>query len=150
MAPLERIKVLAMWRVLGPLLTRKGYVAWSSLGMGEDLPIDVYRPWKRWCAHPRYFFDDPSVRHRMRGFAQVRAPLMAANSIDDPWAPPKSRDAFVAGYRNARRQVLDIDPPQVGMPAIGHMGYFKPNAVELRKPRSHGSMRAEAHLSPTR
>jgi predicted alpha/beta hydrolase len=33
-----------MWRVIGPLMTRyKGYLAWSKLGMGEDLPLGVYR-----------------------------------------------------------------------------------------------------------
>ena len=37
-----------MWRVIGPLMTRyKGYLAWSKLGMGEDLPLGVYRQWKR-------------------------------------------------------------------------------------------------------
>jgi predicted alpha/beta hydrolase len=131
MAPLERLKVLVMWRVLGPLLTRGGYLAWSRLGMGEDLPLGFYRRWKHWCSYPRYFFDDPSMQNRLRGFEQVRAPLLAVNSIDDPWAPPASRDAFVSGYRNAQRQMLDIDPADVGMSAIGHLGYFKRNAVEL-------------------
>ena len=133
MSRIERMKVLFMWHVLGPLLTRKGYLAWSAFGMGCDLPIDVYRQWKKWCANPRYFFDDPEVRHIVRRFARVRAPLMAANSIDDPWAPPASRDAFIAGYANAPRQVLDIDPARFGMSAIGHLGYFRPAAVRLWK-----------------
>jgi len=133
MSRIERMKVLFMWRVLGPLLTRNGYLASSGLGMGCDLPIDVYRQWKRWCANPRYFFDDPDMRHIVRRFARIRAPLMAANSIDDPWAPPASRDAFITGYTNARRQVLDIDPARFGMSAIGQLGYFKPAAVRLWK-----------------
>ena len=55
MPPLERLRVLAMWRLVGPLLTRwKGYLPWSLLGMGEDLPLDVYRQWREWCSHPRY------------------------------------------------------------------------------------------------
>jgi predicted alpha/beta hydrolase len=50
----ERLRVLAMWRVMGPLLTRwKGYLPWSLLGMGEDLPLPVYRQWRRWCGYPR-------------------------------------------------------------------------------------------------
>ena len=128
----ERIKVLAMWHVLGPLLTRwKGYLAWSLLGMGEDVPLDFYRRWKRWCRHPRYFFDDPSVRHIVRRFARVRAPLMAANATDDRWSPPRSRDAFISGYRNAARQTLDIEPARYGLESIGHFGYFRPDAVRL-------------------
>lgn len=47
MPPLERLRVLFMWRVLGPLIVRaKGYLAWSLLGMGEDLPRGVYTQWR--------------------------------------------------------------------------------------------------------
>ncbi len=132
MPPLERIKVLVMWHVLGPLLTQwKGYLSWSRLGMGEDLPLDVYRQWKRWCRYPNYFFDDPATQHVTSGFARVHTPMMAANSIDDRWAPPRSRDAFMAGYRNAAPQTLDIDPARMGLLAIGHMGYFRAQAKPL-------------------
>jgi predicted alpha/beta hydrolase len=132
MPPLERIKVLAMWHVLGPLLTRwNGYLSWSLLGMGEDLPLDFYRQWKRWCRYPNNFFGDPAMRHVVRRFHQILAPLMAANSIDDCWSPPRSRDAFMAGYRNAARHTLDIDPTDIGLRAIGHMGYFRPEAQPL-------------------
>src|SRR5690606_32895408 len=44
----ERLKVRFMWSVVLPLLVRKkGYLAWSTLGMGADLPLGVYRDWKR-------------------------------------------------------------------------------------------------------
>jgi predicted alpha/beta hydrolase len=132
MPPLERIKVLALWHVLGPLLTRStGYLPWSLLGMGEDLPLDFYRQWKRWCRYPNYFFGDPSMRHRLRRFARVRAPILAAASIDDTWSPPNSRDAFMKGYSNAPWETLDIDPAQLGLTALGHMGYFKAHAEPL-------------------
>jgi predicted alpha/beta hydrolase len=128
----ERIKVFAMWNILGPLLTGwHGYLSWSVLGLGEDLPLDFYRRWKHWCRYPNYFFGDPSMRYLARDFDRVRAPMMAANSIDDRWAPPQSRDAFMAGYRNATRHTLDIDPTRIGVRAIGHMGYFRPDAMPL-------------------
>lgn len=132
MPPVERMKVLAMWHLLGPVLTWwKGYLAWSLLGMGEDLPLDFYRQWKRACRYPNYFFGDPAMEHLVRSFDRVRAPLMAANSIDDHWSPPKSRDAFMVSYRNAARQTLDIDPARIGLRAIGHVGYFRPCATPL-------------------
>jgi predicted alpha/beta hydrolase len=71
------------------------------------------------------------MRHVVRRFHQILAPLMAANSIDDCWSPPRSRDAFMAGYRNAARHTLDIDPTDIGLRAIGHMGYFRPEAQPL-------------------
>ncbi len=133
MPPLERLRVLAMWRVVGPLLTRwKGYLPWSLLGMGEDLPLDVYRQWRQWCRHPRYFFDDPALAAEVTAsFDRVRTPIVAANALDDHWAPPASRDAFMAGYRHAGWRALDIDPARAGLGPIGHMGYFRPQAEPL-------------------
>ncbi len=132
MPPLERFKVSFLWHVLGPLLVRaKGYLAWSRLGMGEDLPLGVYRDWKRWCHFPRYFFDDPTMAHLAEQFAGVTTPIIAANALDDLWALPTSRNAFMAGYQNAAWEGVDIDPAQIGMGNIGHMGYFRKTAEPL-------------------
>jgi predicted alpha/beta hydrolase len=135
MPPLERLRVLLMWRVLGPVLTRwKGYLPWSLLGMGEDLPLGVYRQWRHWCQFPRYFFDDPEFAAEVQAqFAAVRTPIVAANALDDHWAPPASRDAFMAGYRQAGWRALDI-APVAPLGPIGHMGYFRPAAQALWAP----------------
>jgi predicted alpha/beta hydrolase len=132
MRPLERAKVLAIAEIVGPALTRwKGYLPLNVLGLGEDLPLAFYERWKDWCHSPNYFFGDLAAQHVTQGFERIRAPLMAVNATDDRWAPPKSRDAFIAGYRNAIRHTLDLDPMAVGLRSIGHMGYFKPSAKPL-------------------
>ncbi|MFM7505294.1 MAG: alpha/beta fold hydrolase [Rubrivivax sp.] len=134
MPPLERLRVLAMWRVLGPVLTRwKGYLPGSLLGLGEDLPLTVYRQWRRWCTFPRYFFDDPEMEGERLAerFAAVRTPILALNAIDDHWALPASRDAFMAAYRNASCRCIDLQPKSLGVESIGHMGYFRPAARPL-------------------
>ena len=132
MPPLERLRVLFLWRVLGPVWTHMhGYLPWSRLGMGEDLPIDVYRQWRQWCRYPRYFFDDPAMQAITERFGDVRFPIVAVNALDDAWAPPASRDAFMAGYRNAAVRSVTLDSRRAGLGAIGHMGYFRPKAVPL-------------------
>lgn len=132
MPPLERLRVLFMWRVLGPLMTRRaGYLPWSKLGMGEDLPLDVYRQWRDWCRHPRYFFDDPAMKPVTERFDAVRFPIVAVNALDDAWAPPASRDAFMAGYRQAPVRTVTVDPRGSGIGPVGHMGYFRPQARAL-------------------
>ncbi|MCC6132745.1 MAG: alpha/beta fold hydrolase [Acidobacteria bacterium] len=132
MPPLERVKVLTMWRIMGPVLSAwKGYLPWSLLGMGEDLPLDVYRQWRHWCSYPRYFFEDPAMPHLSAEFARVRTPIVAANALDDLWALPPSRDAFMAGYVNAPWKGVDLSPARLGVPAIGHMGYFRPTLRPL-------------------
>ncbi|MCY1561850.1 hypothetical protein D9M68_991640 [compost metagenome] len=64
-------------------------------------------------------------------FADVRFPIVAVNALDDAWAPPASRDAFMAGYRNTAVRAAGIDPRRAGLGAIGHMGYFRPKARPL-------------------
>ncbi|AKT38402.1 hypothetical protein [Chondromyces crocatus] len=98
--------------------------------MGEDLPLGVYREWKRWCQHRHYFFDEPAMSYLAERFAEVRTPIVAANALDDLWAQPRSRDAFMKAYRNAEVECVDIDP-HAGLGELGHMGYFRPKAQPL-------------------
>lgn len=124
----ERLRVLTMWNLVLPALTWwKGYCPWKMLGMGEDLPVDAYRQWRHWCRYPRYFFDDPAMLGIECAYAEVRTPIVAANALDDLWALPASRDAFVQSYRNAPLTRKDLDPTQAGG-RIGHMGYFRQSA----------------------
>lgn len=132
MPPRERWRVLLLWRLVGPALSLPlGYMPMRRLGLGEDLPLDVFHQWRHWCRFPRYFFDDPALRPLTARFDEVRFPIMAANALDDAWAPPASRDAFMSGYRNAPVQTLTLDPSQTGFGPIGHMGYFRPQARAL-------------------
>jgi predicted alpha/beta hydrolase len=114
-----------LWHLLAPVLTRLyGYLPFSALGMGEDLPLGVYRQWKRWCGRPHYFFDDPATQPELHGFARWRIPFAAANATDDLWAPPASRDAFVQGYPHVRLERIELSPARLGLRAIGHVAYF--------------------------
>lgn len=127
MPRLEALKVRLLWTfVLPPIVACKGYMAWSLLGMGDDLPLGVYRDWRHWCSFPRYFFDDPTMQWLAQRYAEVRTPCVFANATDDAWAPPASRDAFITGYRNARARTRDLHPTAGG--SIGHMGYFRADA----------------------
>ena len=131
----ERWRVQFMWHVIGPLATRAlGYLPMRRLGMGEDLPLDAFRQWRHWCRFPRYFFDDPACPELRELFARVRTPIVAVNALDDHWAPPASRDAFMAGYRFAPWTAVTLDPRTYG--PIGHMGYFRERSAALW----HGAM----------
>lgn len=132
MPPLERLRVFALWWMIGPLLTRwKGYLPFRMLGMGEDLPIDIFYQWRHWCGFPHYFFDDPALPEIRDTFARVRMPIVVANALDDRWAPPRSRDAFMRGFANSAWRGVDIDPCTAGLGPVGHMGYFRAKSEPL-------------------
>jgi predicted alpha/beta hydrolase len=124
----ERIKVGILWNVLGPVATTiLGYQPMSKFGIGEDIPLGVYRDWKRWCSFPRYFFDDPMPQAKAIAakFDRVRMPVAAAVSTDDLWASPKSRDAFFSGFTKTQVERMDVTPTELDVKQIGHMGYFR-------------------------
>lgn len=127
----ERIRVQFLWHIVLPVIVKlKGYMAWSKLGMGEDLPLRVYEQWKYWCQFPYYFFDDPEARDIALLYKRIQTPIMAANALDDRWAMPASRNAFMQGYSETRVETRDIDPWEFPG-GLGHMGYFKPHAQPL-------------------
>jgi len=129
MSPIERFKAWAMWHLISPVLVAThGYLAYSKLG-AEDLPLGVYRDWKRWCHMPRYFFDDPHAADFVGEFARVEAPVIAVNSVDDPWAGPRSAEVFFSRYPGHRR--VTIDPATYGLTDIGHMAYVRPSCAVL-------------------
>ena len=132
MTPRERLRALAMWRVIGPVSAALcGYLPSRRIGLGEDLPLGVYQQWRRWCGYPRYFFDDPTFEHRA-GYAAVRVPIVTVSASDDAWALPASRDAFVAGFERAPVERITVEAAP-GDP-IGHLGYFRPRAAHLWGP----------------
>lgn len=131
----ERLKVQLMWNLVFPVLVAvKGYLPWKMLKMGEDMPLAVYQQWKRWCGMPHYFFDDPLLQEaKKKQFSQVRTSITAAVALDDLWALPQSRDAFMQHYDHAQVIRRDIDPQEFNLAfgEIGHMGYFRPVAQPL-------------------
>lgn len=130
--PLERLRVWALWHVLFPPLVRlRGFMPMSMFGMGEDLPLGVYRQWKYWCTFPHYFLDDPEAAELTAACATVRTPMLAFTALDDAWAPPRSRDAFLLrAYPHSAIERVDLDPRGFGG-AIGHVGYFRRHMTPL-------------------
>ncbi|VXC71611.1 alpha/beta fold hydrolase [Massilia sp. 9I] len=121
----ERLRVRFMLRVLAPLLCAVcGYMPGKRFGLGEDLPRGVMLQWARWTALPRYFFDDPAM-DAARRMARVDIPLLVLGFDDDPWANPQAVDMLVSHLVNARMERRDIDPRALGVPAVGHMGFFR-------------------------
>jgi len=121
----EKYRVYVMMRVIGRAVAQAlGYVP-GWLGIGEDVPRDVFLEWSRWVASRRYFFDDPSLT-ALENFPRYRGPLRAICLTDDPWATAPAVDLLCSGFSGTTPQRLDIDPRQIGAAAIGHFGFFRP------------------------
>lgn len=128
----EKFKVSVMWNIIfPPLVALKGYLPWSKFNMGADLPLGVYQQWRKWCKNPTYFFGDPELQELKKQYARVHCPIYAISSLDDDWASPKSRQAFMQHYCHAQLHLIDIQPQQYQLKQIGHMGYFRQGAEPI-------------------
>lgn len=128
----EKMKVQVIWNIIfPPMVTVTGYLPWSKLNMGADLPIGVYQQWRKWCKNPTYFFADPEQHALIAQYAQVKTPIYAVSALDDDWALPNSRHAFMQHYRQAPMQFINISASDYGLKEIGHMGYFRKGAEKI-------------------
>ena len=106
-----------------PALSRlHGYFPGSRLGFGEDLPKGVAIEWASWCRHPRYLVGALGAEERYR---RMRARLRAYAISDDPFAPRAAVTALLDLYPNARGEMRDVQPREVGVKRLGHFGFFR-------------------------
>ncbi|WP_299152882.1 alpha/beta fold hydrolase [uncultured Acinetobacter sp.] len=128
----EKIKVQVIWNIIfPPMVAVSGYLPWSLLKMGADLPYDVYREWRKWCKNPTYFFADPDLKVLHDQYAKVQTRIYAIAALDDAWALPASRQAFIQHYAQAKKSYIDIRAADYGLREIGHMGYFRQGAEKI-------------------
>jgi predicted alpha/beta hydrolase len=104
-----------------------GYLASQGFAVVtyEALPRDVFLEWTSWVMKPRYFFDDVTLQ-ALENFPHYRGALRAICLTDDPWATPPAVDLLCAGFTNAQVERVDVRPADVGVPKIGHFGFFRP------------------------
>ena len=128
----EKMKVQVIWNIIfPPMVALTGYLPWSKLNMGADLPIGVYQQWRKWCKNPTYFFAHPEQHALIAQYAQVKTPIYAVSALDDDWALPNSRHAFMQHYSNAPMQFINISASDYGLKEIGHMGYFRKGSEKI-------------------
>ena len=142
----EAARVWLLMRVLAPVLCAvNGYMPGRRVGLGEDLPKSVMLEWSRWTTLPRYFYDDPALDAARRA-AEVRIPLLALGFDDDPWANPHAMDILLAGVTGAPIERRQIDPRAVGLPGVGHMGFFRKRSAQALWPQVGSWLLAQAEV----
>lgn len=121
----ERYRVYAMMKYLGqPLARLLGYVP-GRVGIGEDMPKDVFLQWSSWIMNPRYFFTDDLLEGR-GNFEKYRGELRAFCIADDPWGTRAAVELLCSGFTGIEPQIIDIVPKENDAGQIGHFGFFRP------------------------
>ena len=109
------------------LSTLFGYMPMKLLGSGENVPKGVAIEWARWCRDRNYLLSDKKLP--IERYKQCKAPVLAYSCEDDKWGTRKSVDAMMCPYPKIERRHLI--PSEFGLSAIGHFGYFRPEAKQI-------------------
>jgi predicted alpha/beta hydrolase len=121
----QKLIVLLHTYLTLPLLSRVfGYMPWALLGSGEDLPKDAALEWARWCRDPSYLLGDETLP--LERYREFNAPVLAYSFGDDKWGTAGSVDVMMQAYPNVERR--HVEPADMGLARIGHVGYFKPGS----------------------
>ncbi|MEM7153428.1 MAG: alpha/beta fold hydrolase [Myxococcota bacterium] len=121
--PTSLARMWLTWSVLLPVVTRSfGYVpGWT--GLGEDLPAGVAQQWGRWCRSPNYFLSElPHLRTRL---AAYDGRILALSFTDDELAPAANVHWLLDRLGGAHIDHLHLSPEQLGLPRVGHFGFFR-------------------------
>jgi predicted alpha/beta hydrolase len=125
MAMPERYRVYAMLNFAGVPLTRAfGYTP-GWLGLGMDMPKDVFLQWVSWVMSPRYMFDDKNVA-TLQNFGNYNGALRALCMSDDPWATRPAVELLCSGFTAIKPEIITVTPKDTGASRIGHFGFFRP------------------------
>lgn len=140
-APGEEWKVFAGMGLLFPVVTKfLGYLPWSRLFGGEDIPGPVAEQWADWCTNPNYLFDDDTLRARER-YAAFSAPVLGYSFEDDAWGHRRAVDWMMDQYTSSEVGRRHLRPSTLGVDAIGHFGFFD---VEMEREWRRLAERLEA------
>lgn len=100
------------------------------LGGGQDIPGCVARDWARALRHPRYIRGvyETSTRNH---YDAVTCAMRLYCFADDDFAPQRAVAGLAALYPNAKAEIRHIAPRDVGLSAIGHVGFFRKQCERL-------------------
>ena len=123
------LRVRVLWFAAIPALTPIfGYFPGKPLRVVGDLPGGVAWQWRRWCLHPEYLLAE-GERYR-DAFARVRIPIRGYSFEDDPLITRPAIDQLHGFYRAAAVERRHVAPAELGVPAIGHFGFFSERSRE--------------------
>jgi predicted alpha/beta hydrolase len=140
-APQTRRVVPWLWWVLVPVLTRVyGYFPGKRLRKLGDL-----LEWRRWCLHRDYVAGVGGEPVRA-GYRRIACPMLSVSFTDDEMMTDASIRTLNACYANARLETRRIAPYDVGVPRIGHFGFFREQFRATLWPQVAGWIGARLNL----
>lgn len=133
----QAVLTLGLFRAYLPLVSRiYGYAPAKKIKWGENLPTGMAREWGAWCMQPEYmaaYFDEGGRLPTPDGspfgpvyYDDVSCPILAYAFTDDPIATRENVPPMLEMYTNAEVETRWVEPGALGVPELGHLGFFRP------------------------
>ncbi len=130
-----RLKLMLLWYVLIPLMSRSQKFHASKLGLGTyPWPAPAARQWASWGQQRGYLFN-PKFGFDLNPWHNFNKPLLSLGFTDDAMAPPKAIEGLLTEFgKNHDQGHIDkriINPKNYQLRSVGHFGFFKPEAKTI-------------------
>ena len=142
-APRARVPMYVAWHLAMPAVTRVlGYFPGRRFGLPEDLPAGVARDWaRRRRPEPWWYLkradgspDEARIADVVGRFDAFRADALVVSVADDPFATAEATARMAALFRHCRIDERLVDPGSLGLPPVGHFGFFRSRMREVLWP----------------
>ncbi len=125
-----RAQAWALWHLAGPLAGAfLDHLPGRRLGLGNDLPLPVFRQWKRWCTRPGSLPADPDMPAPERPGLTCPVNLVALD--DDVMIPPANVWKLADWMPGAQTRQTLLRPTDHGLGTVGHIAAFAPRNQAL-------------------
>jgi predicted alpha/beta hydrolase len=125
--------VLWLWYVAAPLAIRLcGYFPGKRLRKVGDLPAGVMVQWRRWCLSREYAVSEGEEARA--SYASVRVPMLSLSFTDDEIVSAEGIRQLHELYSSAPVEYRRISPAEIGVPRIGHFGFFRAQSEQTLWP----------------
>jgi predicted alpha/beta hydrolase len=101
-----------------------GYLPGRLFGLGPDLPLGVYRDWRRWCVTPGWHLSDVGRTLPLPDPQRVTCPVRMIAVADDALVPAAAVWRAMALYPEATKEQKVLSPADFGLAGIGHIAPF--------------------------
>jgi predicted alpha/beta hydrolase len=123
--PALRPRAFYLFHIVVPIaLALWGYFPGRTLRKIGDLPKGVMAQWRAWCLDRDYSYGAEGDEVRAQ-YAAVRTPIVSLSFSDDEMMSLRGTEAMHGYYSGAPRQMKRISPQDIGVPRIGHFGFFR-------------------------
>lgn len=133
-----------LYYVMAPISMRLfGYFPGRRMKKVGDLPLGVMQQWRRWCLHRDYTVGIEGAAVA-QDFASVTAPILSLSFTDDEYMSARNTESLHGFYRAAAREMRRLDPRALGLPGIGHFGFFRRRHADALWPQAGDWLHAQA------